>query len=40
MDPLIGALAGSISFGVPVTSYIIGGELLEEGVSLMFVLHF
>jgi len=33
-------LAGSISFGIPVTSYIIGGELLKEGVSLLAVTAF
>ncbi|MFW5884626.1 MAG: hypothetical protein ACOCUF_00090 [Patescibacteria group bacterium] len=40
LDPLIGALAGSISFGIPVTSYVIGGELLSEGVSLVAVAAF
>ena len=40
IDPLIGAVAGSISFGIPVTSYIVGGELLMEGVSLMAVTAF
>lgn len=39
-DPLIGAAAGSISFGTPVTSYIISGELLERGVSLIAVTAF
>lgn len=40
IDPLIGAVAGSISFGIPVTSYIVGGELLSAGVSLMAVTAF
>ena len=40
LDPLIGALAGSISFGIPITSYIVGGELLKEGVSLLAVTAF
>lgn len=39
-DTLIGAMAGSISFGIPVTSYIVGGELLDKGVSLMAVTAF
>ena len=40
LDPLIGALAGSISFGIPITSYIAGGELLAKGVSLLAVTAF
>ena len=40
IDPLIGAVVGSISFGIPVTSYIVGGELLLAGVSLMAVTAF
>ena len=39
-DTLIGALAGSISFGIPITSYIVGGELLGKGVSLLAVTAF
>jgi len=35
LDSFIGAIAGSISFGMPVTSYIVGGELLQQGVSLL-----
>jgi len=31
LDPLIGSLAGSFSFGIPITSYIVGGELLKKG---------
>jgi uncharacterized membrane protein YraQ (UPF0718 family) len=37
---LIGSLVGSISAGTPITSYIIGGELLEKGISLMAVTAF
>ncbi len=40
LDPLIGALSGSFSFGIPITSYIIGGELLKEGISLIAVTAF
>lgn len=40
LDPLFGNIAGSISFGMPITSYIIGGELLGKGVSLLAVTAF
>ncbi len=40
IDPFIGALAGSITFGIPITSYITGGELLKSGVSLLAVTAF
>lgn len=40
IDPLIGSILGSISFSIPLTSYIIGGELLESGVSLLAVTAF
>jgi uncharacterized membrane protein YraQ (UPF0718 family) len=39
-DPLIGAVVGSISAGNPLTSYIIGGELRHEGVSMLAVTAF
>ena len=39
-DPLIGAALGSISGGNPMTSYIIGGELRHEGVSMMAITAF
>lgn len=39
-DTVIGAVAGSISFGIPITSYIVGGELLAKGVSLTAVTAF
>jgi hypothetical protein len=40
IDPLIGAIAGSVSFGIPVASYVAGGELIKEGVSLLAVAAF
>jgi len=39
-DPLIGATLGSVSFGIPLTSYVVGGELLAKGVSLVAVTAF
>jgi uncharacterized membrane protein YraQ (UPF0718 family) len=39
-DTVLGSLMGSISAGNPVTSYIIGGELLKENVSLIAVTAF
>lgn len=36
----IGDLVGSISTGNPVVSYILGGEMLKQGVSLMAVTAF
>ncbi len=39
-DPVIGAAIGSIAAGNPLTSYIIGGELLRRGVSLLAVIAF
>ena len=40
LDPLIGAIIGSISAGNPVTSYIFGGEMMKNGVGLMAVTAF
>lgn len=40
LDSLIGGAVGSILAGNPITSYIIGGELLEQGVSLAAVTAF
>ena len=37
LDTLWGACAGSVFAGNPVNSYIIGGELLKQGVSLFGV---
>lgn len=39
-DTLAGAIIGSISAGNPVNSYIIGGELLKDSVSLYAVTAF
>ena len=40
VDALIGAAAGSISAGHPITSYVLGGELLTKGVSFVAVTAF
>jgi len=40
LDPLIGSAVGSIASGNPVTSYIIGGELLKNDVSMIAVTAF
>jgi hypothetical protein len=40
LDPLIGAAFGSIAAGNPITSYVIGGELLGLGVSTTAVTAF
>lgn len=40
LDPLLGAILGSISAGNPITSYVLGGELLNYGVSLLAVTAF
>jgi uncharacterized membrane protein YraQ (UPF0718 family) len=39
-DTIFGSVIGSISAGNPITSYIIGGELLKNGVSLFVVTAF
>jgi uncharacterized membrane protein YraQ (UPF0718 family) len=39
-DTFIGAMIGSVSGGNPINSYIIGGELLDKGVSLLGVTSF
>ena len=39
-DSFMGAFVGSIAAGNPITSYVIGGELLAEGVSLIAVTAF
>ncbi|WP_345993102.1 permease [Sulfurimonas sp. HSL-1716] len=39
-DTLIGTLAGGVSVGNPVVSYILGGELLSSGISLYAVTAF
>jgi uncharacterized membrane protein YraQ (UPF0718 family) len=40
LDSLIGAVFGSLAAGNPVTSYVIGGELLLRGISLVAVAAF
>ncbi|TAJ45845.1 hypothetical protein [Methanofollis fontis] len=40
IDSCTGAFFGSIAAGNPVTSYVIGGELLEAGISLAAVTAF
>ena len=39
-DSLFGALVGSVLVGNPVVSYILGGELLAQGVGLVAVTAF
>jgi uncharacterized membrane protein YraQ (UPF0718 family) len=40
LDSIIGSAVGSILAGNPITSYVIGGELLTQGVGLMAVTAF
>ena len=40
IDSFIGASLGSVLAGNPITSYIIGGELLNQGISLLAVTSF
>ncbi len=40
LDPFIGSLIGSISAGMPLISYILGGELLNQGINLLAVTAF
>lgn len=40
LDPFIGAVFGGAAAGNPLTSYIIGGELLKNGISLIAVVAF
>jgi uncharacterized membrane protein YraQ (UPF0718 family) len=37
LDALLGAALGSIAAGSPITSYVLGGELLAQGVGLVAV---
>lgn len=39
-DTILGSIFGSVSAGNAVTSYIIGGELLKQGISLFAVTAF
>ena len=40
VDTLLGTLTGGVSAGNPMVSYILGGELLEQGISLYAVSAF
>ena len=40
LNSLIGSTIGSISAGSPITSYILGGELLTQGVGLITITAF
>jgi len=40
MDTLIGTVTGGISAGHPMISYVLGGELLKQGISLYAVSAF
>ncbi len=40
VDSFIGSVIGSISAGNPITSYVIGGEFLSQGVNLIVVTAF
>lgn len=40
IDSIIGTVIGSIAVGNPITSYIIGGEMIKQGVSLAAVTAF
>lgn len=40
IDPLLGGVLGSIFATNPITSYVIGGELVNNGVSLVAVTAF
>ncbi len=40
VDALIGASVGSASAGHPVTSYIVGGEFIKQGVGLVAIIAF
>ncbi len=40
IDSFIGAIAGSILAGNPITSYILGGEFLKQGISMVAVISF
>ena len=40
VDSFFGSVIGSISAGTPITSYLVGGELLNNGMDLFFVIAF
>ncbi|BBG65906.1 conserved protein, permease-related [Hydrogenimonas sp.] len=39
-DTIIGTVGGGIAVGQPIISYILGGELLEQGISMYAVTAF
>jgi len=39
-DSFVGSIIGSISAGTPIISYILGGEMLKQGISLIAVTAF
>jgi hypothetical protein len=40
LDPFLGAVFGSITTGNPLNSYIIGGELLAQGIGMVAITAF
>lgn len=40
IDSIIGSVVGSISTGIPMISYVLGGEFLKQGISLIAVTAF
>jgi len=40
INVMVGSIFGSVAVGSPITSYIIGGELLSQGVSLFVAIAF
>jgi len=40
LDSFIGGAIGSVLAGTPITSYVVGGELLAQGISLIAVTAF
>lgn len=40
VDTLIGTLSGAAAAGNPIVSYLLGGELLQQGISLYAVTAF
>ena len=40
IDSIVGSSVGSISAGNPITSYIFGGEMLNQGIGLLAVTAF
>lgn len=40
LDSIIGTIVGSVSAGNPLSSYVLGGELLNQGIGLIAVTAF